>query len=179
MRDFFYNKGDVLIAVLIIIVAAVIIYFRVGVVMDSEPGEKLKSLFAPLITAITGEKSPDEEPAAEEPVASEPVTPEATEPSAGTDTAQEQTPVVEEPPVQEEPPAEPPPAAAADIKITIAAGDIASTIADKLLAAGAITDKQAFLAEVDAQNAASKLKQGTFTIPAGSSAKDIVSILVG
>jgi len=180
MRDFFYNKGDVLIAVLIIIVAAVIIYFRVGIVMDTEPGERLKSLFSPILTMITGEKTPDdateEEP--EVPAITEPVTPDATEPSEGSGTTQDQTPAAEEPPATTEEPAEPPPAAA-DISITIVAGDVASTIADKLLAAGAISDKQAFLAEVDAQNAASRLKQGTFTIPAGSSVSDIVKILVG
>jgi len=175
MRDFFYNKGDVLIAVLIIIVAAVIIYFRVGIVMNSEPGEKLKNLFSPIITAIMGEKTDAEEtdavpaPEPEPPAVTEPVTP-VTEPEQPAVSEDETPPVADE---------SPPPPANADIVITIAAGDIASTIADKLLAAGAIEDKQVFLAEVDAQNAASKLKQGTFTIPAGASVTDIVKILVG
>ena len=50
MRDFFYNKGDVLIAALIILVAACVIYIRVGIIMDYPPsGENgllpLPSLF--------------------------------------------------------------------------------------------------------------------------------------
>jgi len=184
MRDFFYNKGDVLIAILIILVAAVVIYFRVGVVMgDSDPGERLKNLFSPILTFITGERGSDEAASGEEGQGnndSAAETPVQTEPNSGTEAPPEQAPATEEPAGGEGPPVEePPPPGAAEVKITINAGDAASTIADKLLQAGAISDKQAFLSEVDAQGVASKLKQGTFTIPAGSSIKDIISILVG
>ena len=37
MRDFFYSKGDIFIAVLIILVAVFIIYLRVGVIMGYDP----------------------------------------------------------------------------------------------------------------------------------------------
>ena len=181
MRDFFYNKGDVLIAILIIAVAIVVIYFRVGVVMgDPNPGERLKNLFSPIIEYITGDRNADgaesgDDAQGDTEQAAE--TPAQTEPEAGSDSSQGQSPAVEEPPVQEETPPVQPPGNAAEIKITINAGDAASTIADKLLEVGAISDKQAFLNEVDAQGAASRLKQGTFTIPAGSSISDIIAIL--
>jgi len=176
MRDFFYNKGDVLITVLIVLVAATVIYFRVGVIMgDADPGERLKGWVSPLFSS--GQAAEEPEYAAEEPQVQY-------EPPAPADTQPEQTPAAQEPPVTEdpvveEPPTEAPAATAADAKITINAGDTASAIADKLLAAGAIPDKQAFLDEVSAKDAASRLKQGSFTIPAGSSIGDIIGILTG
>jgi len=180
MRDFFYNKGDVLIAILIIAVAIVVIYFRVGVVMgDSDPGERLKNLFSPIVAFITGggadEDAEAEAPQVTEPDPEQPADTTVQEPPA--DTTTQEPPVTETPQAQEESPTEQQPETGAAVRISVVAGDAASTIADKLLTAGAITDKQAFLAEVDAQGAASRLKQGEFTIPAGSSIKDIVAIL--
>ena len=181
MRDFFYNKGDVLIAILIIAVAVVVIYFRIGVVMgDPNPGERLKNLVSPIIEYITGDREwgnttgADDVPASEDPA---PQTPEQAEPPATEDTTPVQEPAVTETPAPTENTPEELPGSAGEIKLTINAGDAASTIADKLLQAGAIDDKQAFLEEVNAQGAASRLKQGTFTIPEGSSIKDIIAIL--
>ena len=88
-----------------------------------------------------------------------------------TENPQEQ---VEEPQTQTEEPQTSPSGA---VQITVVAGDVAYTIADKLFNAGAITDKQAFLSDTMAQGADSKMKQGTFTIPANSSHSDIISIL--
>jgi len=181
MRDFFYNKGDVLITILIIAVAVVVIYFRIGVVMgDPDPGERLKNLVSPIIEYITGDRERGNTEGAGDVQASEdPVTetPEQAESPVVEDTPQDTEPAVTETPAPTENPPEELPGSAAEIKITINAGDAASTIADKLLQAGAIDDKQAFLEEVNAQGAASRLKQGTFTIPAGSSIKDVIAIL--
>jgi len=180
MRDFFYNKGDVLIAILIIAVAVVVIYFRVGVVMgDPYPGERLKSLLSPIAALITGDRGAEDAESADE---AQPVIPAAEPPAQTEQPAQEAETAVEPPAAAADPPpaaAETPPVQqpAGEVKITVVAGDAASTIADKLLEAGAIQDKQAFLSEVDAQGAASRLKQGTFTIPAGSSINDIIKIL--
>jgi len=178
MRDFFYNKGDVLIAILIILVAATVIYFRVGIVMGNpDPGERIRGFFSSLNLpgqsgepAVTGTEG-DEEKEAAPPVNTAPPTQE--------DPAQENPTQTDEPSGQDAEPEDQAPPPSADVTITVNAGDAASIIADKLLAAGAISDKQAFLAEVEAQGAASKLKQGTFTIPAGSSINDIIKILVG
>ena len=186
MRDFFYNKGDVLIAILIIVVAAIVIFFRVGIVMgDNDPGERLRNLFSPgNISGLfqgNGDDVEEGDEGTQEIVTAPPVDTDE-QPPAVIDTEPEQTPEQpkeETPIVQEESPPEQPPAATGDLKITISAGDAASTIADKLFDVGAITDKQAFLSEVLAQKADSKLKQGTFTIPAGSTIGDIIKILVG
>jgi len=185
MRDFFYNRGDILVAILIIVVAATVIYFRVGIVMGTDPGEGLKNLFAPLFSSGQSAEETSEEAVIGDELQEEAVVPEpeqdttgmtaAAEEDASTDPIQQ----AEEPPTQAETPPEQPSAGAASVTITVNAGDAASTIGDKLLAAGAISDKQAFLSEVMAQGADSRLRQGTFTIPAGSAIKDIIALLVG
>ena len=193
MRDFFYNKGDVFIAVLIILIAAAVIYMRVGVIMEySASGGKDGGWFQLPSALIEIKEKLSGKPA------------EVTGVQEGADSAAAGTPVQTETPKEapKEAPVETPPALPEDepgpaettpatpatpttpttpatIQITIEAGDAASTVADKLFAAGAITDKQAFLAEVMAQGADSKLKIGTFVIPAGSSHADIIKILVG
>jgi len=186
MRDFFYNKGDVLITILIVLVAATVIYFRVGVVMgDSDPGERIKNFFVTLISSSqTAEEPLPDAQAGEDGQGSaqedEPGGQTETPAQDTADTQQETPPPADEDPgAQETPPPEEPDVTTAGTTITINAGDSASTIADKLLSAGAITDKQAFLAEVSAQKADSRLKQGTFSIPEGSSMNDIIAILTG
>ena len=200
MRDFFYNKNDVIVAVVIVIIAAFVIYMRVGVIMDyparaagAEEKTFLQSVLwwdkdaDRVIPAKSTDDSTIQPPAVETPVQTE-VTPPVQDPVQTPDpgpnvTTQEapQDPVVEDPPVEvvPDPPVEQPTTSTSEISITVVAGDVGSTIGDKLVTAGAITDKAAFLAEVDAQNAATKLKQGTFKIPAGSTMADIVKILVG
>jgi len=199
MRDFFYNKGDVFIAVLIILIAAFVIYIRVGVIMDYSASGNSSGGLLPMPPGMgntdtgqsgggadanagagsdvnagagaatdqagqgqDGQTAQTGDASAQSPAA--PQTPDVT-----TDSNQ--------PAQTETPPAQQP--GASTVQITVSAGDAASTIADKLLAAGAITDKQAFIAEVLSEGADSKLKMGTFTIPAGSSFADIIKILVG
>ena len=158
MRDFFYNKGDVLIAILIILVAAFVIYMRVGVVLDYSASGEREGKLLPMpsfFSGLIGRESPDD-----------------------TEKGQTSGQTVVPPDQSETPPVQPPSAPAA-AQITVVAGDAASTIADKLFDAGAISDKQAFLSEVIAEGADSKLKTGTFTIPAGATYKEIIKILVG
>ncbi|MDR3364624.1 MAG: hypothetical protein LBS91_06735 [Clostridiales Family XIII bacterium] len=179
MRDFFYNKSDVLIATVIILVAAFVIYTRVGVIMGypglGAKGDGVESVSPPVYAETeNGALGTD---ATDAPVdggaEAQPVQPSA-EPGQQPETA----PLGQQPADMGQPPAQPT-QSAASVTITVSAGDAASAIADKLLAAGAISDKQAFLSEVMAQGADSKLKMGTFTIPAGSANADIVAILAG
>ena len=185
MRDFFYNKGDIFIAVLIILAAAFVIYLRVGVIMDySASGENSGSLLPmpptieDVIDQVTGGAAEGNAQGNEEPE------PAAQQPQENGQPAVQQQ---EGDPPEQNPPEQNLPEQSADsssqesgqIQITVSAGDAASTIADKLLAAGAITDKQAFLADVMEQRADSRLKMGTFTIPAGASHSDIIEILTG
>jgi hypothetical protein len=182
MRDFFYNKGDIFIAVLIILVAVFVIYLRVSVIMDYSPtGEKggsilpsVDEIIEEVGDAIGGNQQGNE---GTDPVDTTPPPEDNTAAQNGgaATPPQENTPPpqTETPPQEETPPAQQP----AEVSITVVAGDAASVIADKLLAAGAITDKQAFLNDVSAQGADSRLKMGTFSIPAGASHSDIIAIL--
>ena len=187
MRDFFYNKGDIFIAVIIILAAAVVIYIRVGIVLDySEKGGKGSGLLPELPFFGSGGDDGDGPDKGTEPPAQggqdgqggqAVAPPDGGQNPSGGDGAQSQAPGGQNPPPGTQDP--PPQSTPQSIQIIISAGDAASTIADKLLAAGAITDKQAFLSEVMAQGADSKLKIGTFTIPIGSSNSEIIAILVG
>jgi hypothetical protein len=190
MRDFFYNKGDVLIAILIILIAAVVIYWRVGVIMNySATGENGGGLL-PVPFADEGADGGSSDAAANggggqdgSSSATDPVDPVATPEQAPVETQPEtqpeQDPVTtpaEQTPDPAQTPEETP--AAAPAQITVAAGGSWSGAADALVSAGAITDKSAFMAEVVAQGADSKLKVGTFSIPAGSSNTEIIAILI-
>ena len=196
MRDFFYNKGDVLIAVLIILVAAFVIYLRIGVIMDYDPlGIGSSGLFSHSgqtgQTGQTGQpEQPQTDPAQEQPPADTDGAPDGAaqqqqQPDGALQNTEDQKPQQQQPTQNPEdqptqPPAQQPTTGQSGqpLQITVNAGDAASTIADKLYATGAISDKQAFLADVIAQGADSKLKIGTFTIPAGASHADIIAILI-
>ncbi|MDR0875707.1 MAG: hypothetical protein LBN12_05805 [Clostridiales Family XIII bacterium] len=191
MRDFFYNKSDVLIAIIIILIAAFVIYTRVGVIMDypSKAAGGEGTGYLPGIQEVLAEGSGDagEEDAGGEDASDGEDSADISEPEPATppsDPSDEEAPA-EEAPAEEAPaetvtpPAPPEATSPAEVTITVSAGDVGSTIADKLIAAGAITDKAAFLAEVAAQQAETKLKQGTFKIPAGSTLAEIVKIIVG
>jgi len=197
MRDFFYNKGDVFIAILIIIIAAFVIYVRVGVIMDYSASGNSSGGLLPMPPGIgnadNGQSGGDANAnidtgagaGADSGAAVDQSGQDGQTAQAGDSTAQSpaapQTPDVatdsNQPAQTATPPAQQP--GSSPVQITVSAGDAASTIADKLLTAGAISDKQAFIAEVLAEGADSKLKMGTFTIPAGSSYADIIKILVG
>jgi len=179
MRDFLYNKGDVLIAILVILVAAVVIYLRVGVVMDYDP-LGLRNDASPAQAEQTPEEDQPPPPfAVEEDQNEGPGSQnEDHEEHAGQTGQTGQADQVDPPQEDASPQNEDPPAPLSQtMQITVDSGDAASTIADKLYDAGAISDKQAFLSDVAAKGADSKLKQGTFTIPEGSSHADIITIL--
>ena len=190
MRDFFYNKGDVLIAVLIILIAAFVIYMRVGVIMDYSEAGGGNLLPNPL--AALGSDDGDDDDGDDDGdgnnsdgLGDDGLPFGGDEPASGDDddgvTAAEEPPA-EIPPEDlqmDEPEPEPPtPAPAAqDAQITVNAGDTGGAIADKLITAGLITDKQGWISDLIASGADTKVKQGTFKIPAGSSHSEIIAIL--
>ena len=64
-----------------------------------------------------------------------------------------------------------------DVSFTVSPNQSAESIGQALADAGLVSDKQAFLSAVDAAGAATRLKIGSFTIPAGSTPEQIVVIL--
>ncbi|GHU62185.1 hypothetical protein AGMMS49983_03180 [Clostridia bacterium] len=196
MKDFFYNKSDVLIAILIILVAAFVIYTRVGIIMDypskmagGEGNTYMPDIQDVLTDGLGGDRTHTTGGGLPDDVVTNDVTPAVTAESPETaettdDAWTAVTPADEDEPAEVVTPAETvtPPAPGTpqvDTSITVSPGDVGSVIGDKLVAAGAITDKSAFLAEVTAQGADSKLKSGMFKIPAGATLAEIVKILVG
>ena len=68
--------------------------------------------------------------------------------------------------------------AAQSVTVNVVQNDSLSTIAQSLVTAGAISDAQQFIDAVNAANAATKLKFGTYTIPAGTSIEEIIQMMM-
>ena len=68
--------------------------------------------------------------------------------------------------------------AAKSVTVTVVQNDTLSTIAQALVSSGAISDAQQFIDAVNAANAATKLKFGTYTIPAGTSIEEIIQMMM-
>lgn len=66
---------------------------------------------------------------------------------------------------------------AKEAKIIISSGEGNDQVAEKLLASGAISDKSVFLSKLEEMNLATKVNEGTFTIPAGSTLEEICRII--
>lgn len=141
-RDFIYNFSDIITAVLIILIALLIIAWRVNAIMEypqtlsTAPEQNSESVQSPEQAEASGSAG-DENSASESPAA------------------------------QQE-----------DISITIQPNQTVTDIAQILLSAGAISDTQQFIDAVDAAGAATMLKYGTYSIPAGATPAEIVQLLL-
>jgi hypothetical protein len=164
MRNFFYNKSDILIAIIIIAVAAVIIWSRVNAIMDSgDDGKESQVVNAgdqvvPDVES-TGGAVTDEQPTGEE------------QTSEGEQTTEEGEGTTEDETSDDEPADDKP------VKFTVEIGSSASVVADDLEAAGLVESADAFLKELKSQNAETKLKAGTFKIKPGTAVTEIVKKL--
>jgi hypothetical protein len=165
MRNFLYNKSDILIAIIIIAAAAIIIWTRVDAIMgsDEESGD-----------VAAGDVAAEELPAPDDvetsdgavvppPDGETPPDGEVTDPEGeGTDENPDDGALVDD--------GEP-------IEFTVEVGSAASTVADDLASAGLVESADVFLSELTAQNAETKLKAGIFEITPGTSVADIVKKL--
>lgn len=165
IKDFIYDFNDILVALLILAVAAGVITWRVADIMaypeylakqqDIVIAQKPEE---PEIDMTDVDLTPDDTV-----IENINTTPDdANSDVIGTEA---QTP-------------EAPTAASGETKITIPSGTPASKIADILYDAGLITSTSDFLSELSAQKADTKLKAGTFTVPAGSTMDEIIAILI-
>ena len=165
IKDFIYDFNDILVALLILAVAAGVITWRVadimaypeylakqqGVIIADKPQE-------PEIDMTDVDLTPDD--TVIENINANPE--DANSEVIGTETPEPETPAVP----------------TGETKITIPSGTPASKIADILYDAGLITSTSDFLSELSAQKADTKLKAGTFTVPAGSTMGEIIAILI-
>jgi len=165
-KNFLYDKNDIIVALVIIVLATFIITGRINAIMaypetmltkaQEEAGNSILDN-DPASPEITTPAVPDES----EPVVEEPV----------------ETPPVVEQPDTTIPVTNPPPAGGTVITITVPTGSTGEAIAAILVTNGLIVQKSDFTTVVNASGLGTKLKAGTFKIPAGSTPAEIVAII--
>lgn len=138
IKDFFYNKNDIIIVLIILAVAALIIYTRIGAIMD------YPEAFAEKAAASQAKEDSSTE-ASESTAASEPTTSAAT--------------------------------SAVNVSIEITDADTSSSVATKLMQAGLVSSDKEFNEYISSMGKQSSIKSGTFQIPSGSSAEEILKII--
>lgn len=136
-KDFIYNFSDILTAVLIILVALLIIAWRVNAIMD----------YPQTMNDVQTEASQSSEE-------------ENTESADGADTDATSG-------TQQE-----------AVTVTVQQNQTVTDIAQILVSAGVISDAQQFIDAVNAAGAATMLKYGTYTIPAGATPAEIVQLML-
>lgn len=145
VKNFIYDKSDLLLALLIVAVAALIIWFGISNIMKP---------YTDKAEART-DKQVEQSVANDEPVAA---------------TDQQTSPAASEEPNDQY-------VTKKTAKIIIQPGEDSDQIADKLIAAGAITDKNTFYAKLDELGISTRIQEGSFEIPAGSSLEAVCRII--
>ena len=168
IRDIIYDYNDIFVALLIIVLAGAMLLWRVNAIME----------YPEYLAANTDNtpKTPTEEPD----LSGLDLTTDAaistdynTNPDDANAVPETPAAVTTSPAVENPTPVQP----TGDVKFEVPKGSSASKIADLLRQAGLIESQQDFLKMLSDKKADTKLKAGTFTIPAGSSLEDIISIL--
>ena len=170
IKDLIYDYNDIFVALLIIAVAGAIIFWRVTNIMaypdyisgktQSQTGEVD---FSDVDLTPTNVDDINENP--------EDITTDTSEEGQG-----EQTPTDESP--AEDPTQTAQTDAEGNYVVEIPKGSSALGIARILKAQGIISDEDAFMEKVEELDATMKMKYGTYKIPQGSSAEQIINILM-
>jgi len=176
IKDLIYDKNDILVAMLILCIAGVIIFARVNSIMgfpermiafqgpgsgtvnsivDDEPGgdiQTAENVTPPPIrnennTGISNGEISDENGDTDS-------QPDA---NGAADSNGEDTPVVH--------------------SLHIASGQSMTAIANNLVSLGLFENTQAFIATLEAHNAAARVQAGNFTIPSDSTHDDVIRII--
>lgn len=147
LRDIIYNISDILVTLIIIAAALLLISWRVSAIMDYGSGEDV-SQDTQIESNVDDRQDGDGDGADND--------------ADGTGGAANDGHNA---------------SASGDISFTVSSNQTADSIGQALADAGLVTDKQTFITAVNAADAATRLKTGTFTIPAGSSPEQIVAIL--
>lgn len=153
LRDLLYNISDILVTLIIIIAALLLISWRVSAIMHYGSSDAPAS-DTEIIAEAELSADADSAGASENTDASDTSDSDGNGDNSDSDAA----------------------APAADTSFTISSSQTADSIGQALADAGLISDKQAFIDAVNSADAATRLKAGTFTIPAGSTPEQIVVI---
>ncbi len=169
IKDFIYDKNDLLIALLIVVAAAFVIISRVDVIMayptslaaeaEAENGK---------IIAVSPDTS------AKPPKADNSDGQGGEETPQAPDEGEEGNGEAEDPSTGDAPTVDPP---AGQISIYIKSGATGSEIAQLLIDSGLIDSKQIFYDAVTAAGADTRLQAGNFKIPPGATPAEIVRII--
>ena len=174
-RDFIYNTSDILVTLVIIIIALAVISWRVSSIMsygspdeDASGGEVQGGIVSHTVDedadSDADEETADDQDGQDQDAASDEQD-GAADADAGQDAAaQDQTAAAQT-------------QTASSYSFTVSSNQSAESIGAALVSAGLISDKQAFLSAVTASGAETRLKAGTFTIPAGATPEQIVAVL--
>lgn len=164
LKDLIYDYNDILLAILIIIVAGAVIFWKVSDIMAYPAFAKAQQ------AAQQKEQGINIDDMDLDPIPVDQNVNPGTDEIGGTEG--EQTPAVTPEP---QPQVNPQPVV--DKKFEVKSGDYFSTAAKNLKDAGLIDDSQAFIQKVKDLGLESKLQIGIFTIPAGADYEQIAHIL--
>ena len=170
MRDFFYSKSDLLVALIIILLAAFVIYTRVGVIMEyptRAQGEN-SAIYESETTSPDEEAGTDADNQAT--VANEDNDVSSSSNNSNTDSTDSNDSNTNNTNQSNQ-------NTGRTVSFIVSSGDASGAIADNLVTLKLIANKQAFLNEVATQSAETKFKPGTFNIPMGSTHAQIIEIL--
>jgi len=163
LKDIIYDKNDIFIALIIVIIAGLIIHNRIEIIM-AYPSELIAETTAKKSTVVSEEEwqpvieEPDEEDETSD--EEEPVNEEEEQSSENEEEDESQdNPVVTE------------------ITIEIEYGATGSQIAQLLIDKGLISSLGEFYSAVEAANADTKLQAGTFKIPSNATPAEIIRII--
>ncbi len=152
IRDIIYNISDILVTLLIIIIALLLISWRVSAIMHyGTPDDSASTSSTTQSEQDAGSTTQSEQDAGSADA-------ENIDNSSDSVDADVNAPT-------------------GDVSFTVSANQTADSIGQALADAGLVADKQTFINAVNAAGAATRLKMGTFTIPAGSTPEQIVVIL--
>lgn len=166
LKDIFYDKNDIIVALMILIAAGVIITHQVESIMS----------YPQLLAAQVQQAQNEEESikAQSETEGSQDAQGEGSGDEAQRDETQRD---------DDQSQSAQPQSNSGEFKtsvsrtVVIPTGSHSTSIASILVNAGLVPSQDAFLSAVSAAKAETKLKAGSFTIPAGSTLSDVVSIL--
>lgn len=152
IKNFLYDKSDLFVALLIVAIAGLVIWFGINNIM---------------------------EPVTEDPTTktTAQVTEETTTTDSGVDTNSDNSNAADNSTNAEDKKASENSGSPKEVKIIISAGETNDQVAEKLLVDKAISSKADFMAKLQEMGLETKVNQGTFTIPAGSSLEQICKII--
>ena len=184
LKDIFYDKNDFIVALVLVIIGGFIISNQVDAIM-SYPEQLAEQLQQEQLEQEQLQQ--EQEGSAAKPEGDE----EIADPS-GEGQGEIQSPETQDPPVVSDPEPVTPPVqepepqtpttstefkTAVDRTVEIPSGAYSQKIAQILSDAGVVPSQEAFLKTVNDAGLETKLKAGTFKIPAGSTLDDVVKIV--